>query len=182
MAFKAVPAVAIGLLLMSCSAPPPGYAQPTESDVRAAYEASIDGKIASWTPGEDPSAAGSNGKIDTPGEMLTAVDTSVRFAKHVGGLEALKGSLRSFAGVKMHGCEWGDLDLSEIEERERPANVDAEYAYRCEFEKYHLARGSQSLYLAYRTSAYLYKSGESFFYIPITAGPSRYAKDGEVSA
>jgi len=178
MRFRA--ALLLSLPLLSGCTPEPDYAAPDNQQAAAAYRAAIDGKIAAWKPEAGPSNV--DGQIDSPGEYISSVDSTVRFAKSVGTVEILRRNLASFRGATVQGCSWGSLDLDDVEKAERPDYViDTDYAYRCAVETFHRSAEGDGI-LAYVRNGFLFKNGESFSWIEIDHGPSRYAKEGEAGS
>jgi hypothetical protein len=168
------------IFISGCS-PEAIYAAPVDSEVAAAYRSGIEGKIAAWKP-EAAAPSAPDGQIDSPGEYISSVDSTVRFAKSVGTVEVLRRNLENFAGAKVQRCTWGALDLNEVKESERPDYViGADYAYRCAVETFHRSAEGNGV-LAYAREGFLFKTGESFSWIEVDHGPSRYAQAGELGS
>lgn len=165
-------------LITGCT-PEPGYAPPTSKEAATAYQAAIEGKIAAWKP-DAAAPSASDGEIDSPGEYISSVDATVNFAKSVGTVEVLRRNLHNFAGAKVQACTWIALDLDDVEKAERPDyEIETDYAYRCDVETFHRSAEGNGL-LAYVNNGFLFKTGESFSWIQVHHGPSRYAKENEI--
>ena len=167
-------------MITGCT-PEASYAPPNSPEAATAYRAAIEGKIAAWKP-EAAGSSAPDGQIDSPGEYISSVDSTVRFAKSVGTIEVLRRNLDNFAGAKVQGCTWGALDRDDVKEAERPDYaIGTDYAYRCAVETFHRSAEGHGV-LAYVRDGFLFKTGESFSWIEVDHGPSRYAKEGEIGS
>lgn len=170
---------AVTAALAACSAPDPTYNAPTDADAVAAYRANLEGKIAAWKPAENGSEA--SGPVDTPSEYASTAAATIDLVQDLGDFAILRRNLNGLVTIKVKSCEWGELDLDEVKQAQRPDYaVDVDYGYRCKVETFHRAADGAGV-LAYERNVYLFQNGPAFAYIEIDEGPARYASAGEVS-